>query len=1124
MKRTIKQGLSLLLALVLVLGLAPGTAWAAGTQEIRTPEQFAAMDPGGDYILMEDIQLSVPYGSASQKFSGRFDGNGHTITLALNGTTYQGAFAYLAPGGEVTGLTTAGSIHATGNYTGGIAGCSEGVIRSCTNTASVSGTLRVGGIAGHIGSSSAPAEIIHCHNSGSVTTTASRNSYAGGIAGYMQNAASTITDCRNDAPVSIAGTGKLGAIVGYASGQILNCHWDAALSGTDSAAGWCPEGNDSTSSSTPTPPETPSLPSLDQYKMYPVCGKDRNVNDVLSAYLEQLGQSGVQVSIRSIQEIYGGAGIADDGTITYFYADPNTTPSIKFGSYQVTFTLTKDGVSTDQEIPVLLYWDADKVKETMTAEILDQVVLDTTKPVTEDLSLPKVVDGKLWTQIAWTSSDPNTLSISGKNQGTADTLFAPYAGIVKRGETAKEVTLTAAFTFQLTNDVTGSEAPIVLYKTFVLTVPPLGDEQAEATRQALLAKLDAGFSSKGLRSAFTGETLTPENGVYTTTDDIQLPTTRDFGVDGKYYPVTITTSSAALLQAPDVNNAARVAVCRPGPGQADAQGTITVTLKDRDSDITASRTFQIKVPAIAQAEVDTELALMERVKASYFDGIKGQNDARDNVRFDLSPFFEVYEKDGQLVWVRSVQDKTGQGIVPVPMEGWEELEQWRLFRSSNPNVISHENLLVERQNEAKAVTVTSCLSSETLGRYGELYKSDPVTYTQYEALAPLYCQKVSTDAIPQPTPRLRTAALDTMVVRGTRDPESSTPVTEKLNVTFSLLGLDGEVWIGTTSLTDLEETVTVYDVFQAILAQNSGFSSAGHGSYITAVTSPKGTLAEKTFGENSGWMYRVNGQIPNQSAGTFSLHDGDAVQVFYTRDASQETNVWDWTPPSSGGSSGGASSGKPAQPVTPVQPEQPGQAEKPAVSITLTPIENPPVYADTAAHWAENAIAFVSDHALFQGVAPDRFAPDVPMTRGMLSTVLHRLSGAPDSGSIPFADVSANAWHAPGIAWASELGIVTGYSPDTFGPNVPLTREQLAVMLCRYAKLLNLDTTAPDGQLSAFADASDASPWAADALAWAVKAGLLTGKDDTTLDAAGPATRAQVAAVLQRLVSLTGQT
>lgn len=371
-----------------------------------------------------------------------------------------------------------------------------------------------------------------------------------------------------------------------------------------------------------------------------------------------------------------------------------------------------------------------------------------------------------------------------------------------------------------------------------------------------------------------------------------------------------------------------------------------------------------------------------------------------------------------------------------------------------------------------------------------------------------------------------------MVVRGTRDPESTEPVVETFNVTFSLQGLDGEYWIDTTSLTELEETVTVYDVFQTVLEQEGYTWSKTKGTYITAVTGPEGTLAERDHGANSGWLYRVNGKLPEVYMGACGLHSGDVIQVFYTTDASKETDIWDWTPPSSGGStSGGASSGKPAQPTQPTQPtqpeqpappEQPGQSEPPAVSITLTTAENPPVYTDAAAHWAKDAIAFVSDHALFQGVGQGQFAPDVPMTRGMLSTVLHRLSGSPKSGSAVFHDVAADTWYAPGVAWAGELGIVTGYSADAFGPNNPLTREQLAVMLFRYAKLLNLDTTAPDGTLAAYTDSAAASDWAAEALAWAVNTGVLTGTSDTTLDPGGSATRAQAAVVLQRLAGLAG--
>lgn len=137
----------------------------------------------------------------------------------------------------------------------------------------------------------------------------------------------------------------------------------------------------------------------------------------------------------------------------------------------------------------------------------------------------------------------------------------------------------------------------------------------------------------------------------------------------------------------------------------------------------------------------TSWDLMCEVKAHYWDGIKNGNTYPQDVIGDLSPFVEVYkDKDGNLVWVRDVKDMTSSGIVPEAMDGWQELEAWRCFRSTNPTAVSHENLLVTRQFEGKAVTITSTLSSQTLGRYGHLYQSDKTKYAAYAGLADLYDQ------------------------------------------------------------------------------------------------------------------------------------------------------------------------------------------------------------------------------------------------------------------------------------------------------------------------------------------------------------------------------------------------
>ena len=452
----------------------------------------------------------------------------------------------------------------------------------------------------------------------------------------------------------------------------------------------------------------------------PEYGRDTNVNTMLSAKLDD---SSIAVSVSKVEEVYGGAGVAADGTITYFYADPNTTPLVHNGSYNVTFALSKAGATETLQVPVVIGWDVQRVRDAVSAEITSQLTTEglcaageDPNLLTQDLTLPKVIDGKRWALISWTSSDPTAIAVSDKNQQTPDTLFDPYVGVVKTPAQDKAVTLTATVTFQFTDT---QEQAITVSKVFYVTVKG----QETTVREDLLVRLDAGFAAYGgLRDAVTGLPLTQRDGKYLAANDIHFPTTRDFGVDGKDTPVTITSSDEDTIVPPDVNNAARAAVYRPLPGEAAKDVTVMVTLTDADSGVAASRDFVIEVQPLTQAEIDAELALMAEVKAHYFDGIRNANTDAKNILTDLHPFQEAYlDADGQLVWVYDYADLTGSGIVPVAMDGWTESEQWRLFRSSNSRVISHENLLVTRPAEDKTVTIRSELSSETLGKYAARY-------------------------------------------------------------------------------------------------------------------------------------------------------------------------------------------------------------------------------------------------------------------------------------------------------------------------------------------------------------------------------------------------------------------
>ena len=167
--------------------------------------------------------------------------------------------------------------------------------------------------------------------------------------------------------------------------------------------------------------------------------------------------------------------------------------------------------------------------------------------------------------------------------------------------------------------------------------------------------------------------------------------------------------------------------------------------------------------------------------------------------------------------------------------------------------------------------------------------------------------------------------------------------------------------------------------------------------------------------------------------------------------------------------------------------------------------------------WFASGVQFAAEQGLFTGVSANEFAPYDPMTRAMLVTVLHRLDGADASGTNSFTDVLNSKWYTNAIAWASANGIVEGLSGNRFAPNAPITREQLAAILFRYAKACGYDVSAR-AELTAYADAAQVSTWAGDAMRWAVAAGLISGRSGAQLAPKGEATRAEVAVILMNFV------
>lgn len=168
--------------------------------------------------------------------------------------------------------------------------------------------------------------------------------------------------------------------------------------------------------------------------------------------------------------------------------------------------------------------------------------------------------------------------------------------------------------------------------------------------------------------------------------------------------------------------------------------------------------------------------------------------------------------------------------------------------------------------------------------------------------------------------------------------------------------------------------------------------------------------------------------------------------------------------------------------------------------------------------WFYDVVLYAYDNGLMTGVSATEFAPNQTTTRGMIVSMLARLEGVTSAEDAGFADVAANDWYATAVNWAASVGVVNGYEDDTFRPNAPITREQMAAILYNYADYKGYDVSAR-ADLSDYADAADVSSWAEDVLSWANAEGLINGMTATTIDPQGATTRAQTAAMFERFLT-----
>ena len=240
---------------------------------------------------------------------------------------------------------------------------------------------------------------------------------------------------------------------------------------------------------------------------------------------------------------------------------------------------------------------------------------------------------------------------------------------------------------------------------------------------------------------------------------------------------------------------------------------------------------------------------------------------------------------------------------------------------------------------------------------------------------------------------------------------------------------------------------------------------------MQAITAPDGTrVAELSKGQNSGWLFRVNGDIPEVAMDAYRLEDGDEIEVFFTADYLLE----------------------------------------PGMVLPFTDV--------SWDHWAYTAIKRMYTRNLMVGVDDKTFAPDLTLTRAMLAVILYARAGEPAvTAENKFSDVPTGQWYTNAVIWAAENGIVAGCGDGTFRPDAAVTRAQAAVMLCGFAAFSGDDVTAR-ADLSAFGDAADVPSWAQAELQWTVARQLIVGRDGKLLAPNDAVTRAEMASILSAYI------
>lgn len=1121
-----------------------------------------------NYRLTDDLDLAgVTFsgiGSADAPFTGRFDGQGHTVSnVTIRGTENVGFFGVIK-GATVKNLALTG-LQATGEKrVGGLVGWSQaelnvqdrtksaaGLVGNCTVSGTVSGRDTVGGLVGlNDGAYDAETDfaiagaIDKCTANVTVTGTEdgsiSDRAAIGGLVGQNDGA---ITKSAALSSVTAPGSNLVGGLVGSNGGDIYDSHANGSVTGQGNTGGFV-----GTSSGT----------VKDSYCLGDVVGTDSNVGGFAGSI------SAVENAV-SAGTVTGGAGfagtlsgqvtgVASQITAKNLYGNCMGDPALSpVGN---TYSFSSDAQKAVLESMALI------TRASVAKRLYE--MFGVTLPVSEALQ----AEAKKY-------ADAVTVS--------ADTTVGYAIALLKPGETPNG---EIAVTVEVESDyLTGGEALTLAKRNAgaarTVSVRVVLSDGMDTLYHTVMVILPSGLERDVLMDAIAG-TLTESTDGWTVMDMALYQT-----LTGKTAQTTAQARQQALdrmiAEAADQNvtasDRARLELTLRSIGvdsaklyPANSNAAISNADRLEKSDLTSGGYQAASWLLLAELQGNVKFTDAQRqslivlLKDNLGDGLFGY-ERNGTTRSDPDTAGAALAA----LAVHYDSDPTAKAVVDAILSALPGgMAESGSFGSVNSDAMVIIGLIALGRDpqalkaQSGASVVDGLLSYVNEAKNGFLYHGSDNALATEQGFRALVALAKFDGSTPCNIYDFKANAITPGRATGSGQPSKPSEPSGEGTITVTLtLKTDTATWIGGDRL-KLQTGSTVYHALRQALQDNQMSATGLENGYVKSVTKGNTTLAEFDKGSHSGWLYQVNGKSSDVAMTTYTLKNNDDILWYYTTD---------WTKdPTSGSSVSGGSSSDAATPEAPkvtiekdsggtsvAKVELPKGSTSAVATIptarlgegnvlvivkadgteevikkslvegenayalvtadcTVKLVDNTKAFSDTAGHWAENSIAFASSHELFQGTSANTFSPDATMSRAMLATVLYRLEGVAASGNSPFEDVAENMWYTDAVAWASQENIVSG-TGSGFAPDRAVSRQELVTMLYRYAKSVGMDADKSAG-LGGYADGKDVAAWAKEAMGWAVANGLVQGRSATTLAPNETATRAEVAAILQRLVTL----